>query len=142
MIGGTLTSSPSFSPSINAEFKGTGNDYIHSDPDNGRMRLDAHGVLEIVDLTPEISAVLSGSPDAKTTDFGNSCPLPPSPLVFSLYPDPFANAQNQKVVNMTFETGSSKYRALESGVYVGAGRFVVQEDKSVVVEYRTSKVAW
>lgn len=27
----------------------------------------------VVDITPELGAILSASPDAKTTDFGNSC---------------------------------------------------------------------
>jgi len=27
----------------------------------------------VVDITPELGAILGGSPDAKTTDFGNSC---------------------------------------------------------------------
>ena len=27
----------------------------------------------IVDITPELGAILGASPDAKTTDFGNSC---------------------------------------------------------------------
>ena len=27
----------------------------------------------VVDITPELGLVLGGSPDAKTTEFGNSC---------------------------------------------------------------------
>lgn len=46
MTGGTITPEPGFSPALDAEFVGTGNDYIHVDPDNGRMRLDAHGVVK------------------------------------------------------------------------------------------------
>lgn len=41
---------------------------------------------------------------------------------------------------MIFETGSEKYKALEIGVYVGAGRFVVERDKPVFVEYKVSRV--
>ena len=46
MTGGTVVSESSFSPALNAKLKGTGNDYIHNDPDGKRMRLNAHGVLE------------------------------------------------------------------------------------------------
>jgi hypothetical protein len=46
MTGGTLKSEPGFSPSINAEFMGVGNDYIHNDPTGKHMRLDAHGALK------------------------------------------------------------------------------------------------
>lgn len=48
MTGGTITPAPGFSPALDADFVGTGNDYIHMDPDNGRMRLDAHGVVKYV----------------------------------------------------------------------------------------------
>jgi hypothetical protein len=41
---------------------------------------------------------------------------------------------------LTFETGSGRYRELETGVYVGAGRFVVGKEKPVFVEYKVSKV--
>ncbi|MCJ1355905.1 MAG: hypothetical protein MMC33_005898 [Icmadophila ericetorum] len=130
MTGGTVVTEPGFEPKLDAEFVGTGNDYIHNDPDNGRMRLDAHGVVKdkssgsmiylsytgIVDITPELGAVLGGSPDAKTTDFGNS------------------------FIHMKFETGDPSLKALEQGVFVGAGRFRYENGKPVVVEYKLSKV--
>ena len=50
MTGGILKSDPSFSPSIDAEFVGTGNDYIHADPDGQHLRLNAHGVVKYVSL--------------------------------------------------------------------------------------------
>lgn len=46
MTGGTVKSESGFSPAIDAEFVGTGADYIHNDPDGKRMRLNAHGVLK------------------------------------------------------------------------------------------------
>ena len=86
MTGGSLKSEPSFSPSIDAEFVGTGNDYIHNDPDGKHMRLDAHGLAKdktggtiylhytgVVNITPELGAVLSGDPEAKSTEFGDVC---------------------------------------------------------------------
>lgn len=30
----------------------------------------------VVDITPELGAILGGSPDAKSTGFGNSCMFP------------------------------------------------------------------
>lgn len=69
-----------------------------------------------VALTPGVKAVLSGAADASTTDFGDS------------------------FVTFSFETGSEKWKELQNGVYVGAGRFVVGEGKGVIVEYRVSRV--
>ena len=43
------------------------------------------------------------------------------------------------VIHVTFETGSMRYKALEQGVFVGAGRFVL-EDGDLKVEYRISQV--
>lgn len=70
-----------------------------------------------VELTPGVSAILSGAPDAKSTEFGDS------------------------FVTFTFETGSKEYKELQNGTYVGAGRFVKEEGKKgVVVEYKVSRV--
>lgn len=46
MTGGTVKSAPNFSPAIDAEFVGVGNDYIHADPDGKHLRLNAHGVIK------------------------------------------------------------------------------------------------
>jgi len=69
-----------------------------------------------VALTPGVKAILSGSPDAKTTEFGDS------------------------FVNFSWETGTEGYKELENGTYVASGRFVVEGGK-VVVEYKVSRVA-
>lgn len=42
---------------------------------------------------------------------------------------------------MLFETGSDALRELESKVYVGSGRFIVEAGKPVIVEYKISEVA-
>jgi RNA polymerase I-specific transcription initiation factor RRN6 len=68
-----------------------------------------------VALTPGVLAILSGSPDAKSTEFGDS------------------------FVTFGFETGSEKYKELQNGTYVGAGRFV-NEGGQTVVEYKVSRV--
>ena len=43
---------------------------------------------------------------------------------------------------MHFETGDEKLKKLEERMFVGAGRFVVDEGKPATVEYRISQVAW
>lgn len=40
---------------------------------------------------------------------------------------------------MKFETGDKNLKDLEVGVFVGAGRFLVEKGKPVVVEYKISK---
>jgi hypothetical protein len=46
MVGGTLKAEPGFYSGFEAEVVGTGHDYIHVDPDGGRMRLNAHSVVK------------------------------------------------------------------------------------------------
>ncbi|KAL6718155.1 hypothetical protein ACLMJK_004243 [Lecanora helva] len=129
MTGGSIKSEPNFSPSIEAEFAGTGNDFIHNDPDGKAMRLDAHGAVRdksgaavylhytgVVNITPELGLILTESPEAKSTEFGDS------------------------FIDMKFETGDERLKTLEMGTFVGAGRFVVEKGKPVVVEYKVSKV--
>ena len=41
-----VKSEPGFSPSIDAEIIGSGNDYIHNDSNGKHMRLNAHGVVK------------------------------------------------------------------------------------------------
>jgi hypothetical protein len=48
ITGGTVRSEPGFEPTIEAKFKGTGNDYMHTDPTGKHMRLDSHVVIEWV----------------------------------------------------------------------------------------------
>jgi len=43
------------------------------------------------------------------------------------------------VIEIRFETGDENLKALEMGTFVGAGRFVVEKDRPVVVEYKVSK---
>lgn len=44
------------------------------------------------------------------------------------------------VIEMHFETGEEKLKELESSMFAGAGRFVVEQGKPVVVEYKVSKL--
>ncbi|KAL8752739.1 MAG: hypothetical protein Q9184_005642 [Pyrenodesmia sp. 2 TL-2023] len=130
MTGGTAVSHPDFNPSIDTILDSRGNDYIRTDPDGKHMRLDAHTVLMdknlgssvyahytgVIEITPALGAILSEKEDAKSTEFGDS------------------------FVHFTFETGDEKLKALENGVFVGAGRFIVEKGRPLTVEYRVSKV--
>ncbi|PYI00252.1 hypothetical protein BO78DRAFT_402168 [Aspergillus sclerotiicarbonarius CBS 121057] len=130
MTGGTVKSEPGFSPALDAEFVGVGNDYIHADPDGKHLRLDAHGVIKPKDgddliylnytgvctLMPEVLAVFAGTSPSGSTPF------------------------NTAFTHITFETGSERYKELESRVFVAQGRFNVEQGKPTVVEYHVSQV--
>lgn len=57
----------------------------------------------------------------------------------ALFPIPTQYLTVDPVIDMKFETGDEKLKGLETGVFVGAGRFVVEKGKPVVVEYKVSK---
>lgn len=48
MVGGTVKSEPGFLPAFNGQLASNGNDYIRTDPDGKRLRLDAHTVVKYV----------------------------------------------------------------------------------------------
>ncbi|KAF2866330.1 hypothetical protein BDV95DRAFT_208408 [Massariosphaeria phaeospora] len=129
MVSGTVKSEPGFEPALDAELHGVGYDYIHNDADGTNMRLDVRSQVITTDstilamyyrgtvaVTPGVKAVLGGDPAAKTTEWGDS------------------------FVTFSFETGSQKYKELQNGVFVAAGRFVVEEGEGGIVEYRVSRV--
>ncbi|KAF1950123.1 hypothetical protein CC80DRAFT_496974 [Byssothecium circinans] len=128
MVSGTVKSEDGFEPKLDAELHGVGYDYIHNDANGANMRLDVRSQVKTSDntllamyykgtvaLTPGVQAVLSNAPSAETTDYGDS------------------------FVNFTFETGSDKYKDLQNGVFVAAGHFVKEGEKTIV-EYKVSKV--
>lgn len=131
ITGGKIVSDPAYPVQLDSSFVGTGNDYIHNDPDGKHMRLDTHAVVRdirddliyvkyrgIIDITSELSDILGGSVHARSTEFGHS------------------------FIHIEFESGSERYRRLELGVFVAAGRFLVDEKKGrVSVEYKISQVA-
>ena len=47
---------------------------------------------------------------------------------------------NDIVIEMHFETGDERFKELELGIFVGAGRFLVEQGKPVTVEYKLGKV--
>ncbi|KAL9104006.1 MAG: hypothetical protein Q9163_000984 [Psora crenata] len=83
------------------------------DKNGSLIHLSYNGV---VDITPEVAAILGGSPDARSTEFGDS------------------------FIEMKFETGDEKFKDLELKMFVGAGRFIVEQGRPVTVEYKVSKV--
>lgn len=70
----------------------------------------------VIDLSSPAGKALRGEPDAATTDFGHA----------------FAHPK--------FETGVPALKGLENKVYVASGRFVVEQGKPLVVEYKISEV--
>lgn len=44
------------------------------------------------------------------------------------------------VTHVKFETGSAELKQLESKVYVGSGRFILEKDMPVIVEYKISEL--
>ncbi|KAJ1713764.1 hypothetical protein COH20_007895 [Aspergillus flavus] len=136
MTGGTVKGDSGFSPALDAEFVGVGNDYIHADADGKHLRLNAHGVLKtkddallylnytgVVTLTPAEQAVFAGTASEGSTPFGNICEY----IVGLSLPEP------------SLTTGDERYKDLENRVFVGQGRFNIESGKPVV-EYRVSQV--
>jgi hypothetical protein len=50
------------------------------------------------------------------------------------------DAHQVQVIEMRFTTGNEQFKELETSTFVGAGRFVLEEGKPIVVEYKLSKV--
>lgn len=44
------------------------------------------------------------------------------------------------VIQVRFETESAGLKPLEDKMYVGSGRFIVEENKPTIVEYKISEV--
>ena len=125
---GYLKSEPSYPIQIDAVFS-HGADYVKVDKDGKFARLEVQSVLKTakgealrynytgtVDLSSPGGKILRGESDAATTQFG----------------DAFGRIQ--------FETGAEGLKALENKVYVQSGRFIVEEGKPVIVEYKISEV--
>ncbi|KIX95231.1 uncharacterized protein Z520_09148 [Fonsecaea multimorphosa CBS 102226] len=89
LVSGSFLSEPGFPIRVDARLKGQGVDYVHNDPDGGRMRLRSDLVVGspflfpslqtihihytgIVDITNEMRRILGLSANAKSTEFGNS----------------------------------------------------------------------
>lgn len=106
-----------------------GADYIKVDKDGKCARLEVQSTLKAaegalrynytgtVDLTSPGGKIIRGEADAATTDFGNVFGQP------------------------IFETGTAAFKALENKTFVQSGRFIIEQGKPVVVEYKISEVS-
>ncbi|EXJ84801.1 hypothetical protein A1O3_05473 [Capronia epimyces CBS 606.96] len=125
---GTVKSEPGFSPAIDAKVE-FGTDHFNVTDDHRFVHLDVKAVLTNNDgatisytykghleVTPELGLIFAGSPEAKTTDFGNG------------------------FTHITFETGAAHLKSLESARFVGTSRFIVQDGKGPVIETKISKI--
>ncbi|KAI9862500.1 MAG: hypothetical protein M1813_004351 [Trichoglossum hirsutum] len=126
--GGSLKSEPGFSPAVDAEFL-FGADYFRIDPSQKHVRLDVRSLLKnnngslinfgyagYIETTEAIAKIFEASPEAESIEFGH---------IFC---------------HFIFETGDDTLRDLESGEFVGMGRFIVEHGKPLTVEYKISKV--
>ncbi|EEQ28704.1 uncharacterized protein MCYG_01523 [Microsporum canis CBS 113480] len=115
MTGGTVKSEPGFSPAFNGKLASNGNDYIRTDPDEtgASVYINYTGVVE---LTPEIGAILTGQSESASTPFGN---------IF---------------ITLKFESGDADHAALENGIFVASGRFIYEKGKQPIVDYKVSQV--
>jgi len=106
-----------------------GSDFLRQDPSGKLLRLEVYSVLKdqsgtmitytysgVLNRSPGVAKILEGSADAETTGFGDA------------------------FTHVLFETGDEKLRAMEEKVYVASGRFIIEEGKGPIVEYKISEV--
>ncbi|CAG7561676.1 unnamed protein product [Fusarium equiseti] len=124
---GTLISEPGYEPSIDAKFI-HGSDFLRRDPDGQWVKLEVTSVAHdtsgammrfsyngVVYTEGDEGKVIRGDANATTTGFGNA------------------------FVQIRFETDAPGLKVLQDKLYVGSGRFVIEEDKPVIVEYKISE---
>ncbi|RSL66796.1 hypothetical protein CEP54_003563 [Fusarium duplospermum] len=164
---GTLVSEPGYEPPLEATFV-HGSDFLRRDPDGERVRLDVSSVARdsasgamlrfsyngVVGMAGDEGRVIRGDGNATTTGFGNACEFCPShepcawrcPLSISslrrvsvgiLVNPPWLISI---VVQVRFETNASGLKPLQDKLYVGSGRFIVEENQPIIVEYKISEV--
>ena len=81
----------------------------------------------VIHVSPSLSLLLSARIIPSVYCLLPSFHFPPNSVIANL------------VIEMKFETGDEKLKDLETGVFLGAGRFVVEPGKPAVVEYKISK---
>ncbi|KAM7207661.1 Uncharacterized protein family UPF0311 [Naviculisporaceae sp. PSN 640] len=131
---GSIKSEPNYPIKLDATFV-HGADFIRADPSGKNVRLEVHSVIRdslngggggllrfnytgVISTEGPNGKVLGGSPDAATTPFGDA------------------------FINASFETGVPELAEIQNKVYVGSGRFVLEEGKPVTVEYKISEVSY
>ncbi|KAK4162145.1 hypothetical protein QBC43DRAFT_322467 [Cladorrhinum sp. PSN259] len=125
----TLVSEPSYSIAVDAVLL-QGADFIRTDPDGRHVRLEVQSLAKdkttggfirfnytgTVNIEGPNGKVLKGEKDAATTEFGGA------------------------FTQVVFESSAPELAALQEKTYVGSGRFVLEEGKPPVVEYKISEV--
>ncbi|KAK2768936.1 hypothetical protein CKAH01_00543 [Colletotrichum kahawae] len=144
---GALVSEPDYPLRIDAVFL-HGSDFLRFDPDGSRARLEVASALRdratgavirfdytgTIDISGPAGRVLKDLPGAGTTEFGDACE-------FSMLFSSGGQAKpGHAVTSAKFESGHEALRELQNKVYVGSGRFVLEEGKPIVVEYKISEV--
>ncbi|KAJ4271873.1 hypothetical protein NW762_000582 [Fusarium torreyae] len=126
---GTLISEPGYEPSLEATFV-HGSDFLRRDPDGQWVKLEVSSVARdisgavlrfnyngVVDMAGDEGKVIRGDANATTTGFGNA------------------------FVQVRFETDAPGLKLLQDKLYVGSGRFVIEEDQPIIVEYKISEIS-
>lgn len=156
---GTIVSEAGYPYPLHATFI-HGSDFLRRDRDGQHVRLDVTSTARddtgallrfsyngIVGMAGEEGKVIRGDKNATTTGFGSVCKRNPpnsaSPLCGrerdiqggDLEADP-----RVLVIQVRFETESAGLKPLEDKLYVGSGRFIVEENKPTIVEYKISEV--
>lgn len=86
--------------------------YLSRDKDGALLTYSYKGIIEIDEA---FLAILTGSPDAKTTSYGKA------------------------LSQIKFGTGSERHKDLENGLFVGSAHFVVENGK-YFVETKISRI--
>jgi len=125
IVGGSIDSVPGFTPPLHAVID-HGDDLVEIDNDGQRLRLNARIIIKngedflsvsavgIVTLTPEVQAILAGT--GSTTPFGDI------------------------VITAKFQTGNPDLKGLENSIFVGSGRFLVNQNATISIQYGISEV--
>ncbi|KAF4465943.1 hypothetical protein FALBO_7199 [Fusarium albosuccineum] len=124
---GTIKSEPGFETSLDAEMV-FGADYVRMVPDQSHVTINVSAILKNIDgalltysykgiigVNEEFMAVFTGSPDAKTTSYGNA------------------------ISHVKFEASGDDLRGLNTGLFIGSAHFVV-ENGSFFIETKISKI--
>ncbi|KAI8650242.1 hypothetical protein NCS56_01476800 [Fusarium sp. Ph1] len=125
---GTLVSEPGYEPPLEATLS-TGATFCAATRTAKRVRLDVSSRREdstsgamlrfsyngVVGVAGDEGRVIRGD-NATTTGFGNA------------------------FVQVRFETNASGLKPLQDKLYVGSGRFIVEENQPIIVEYKISEV--
>lgn len=148
---GSLVSEPTYPYAVRATFL-HGSDYLRRDQDGQHVRLevtstardeDNHSLVRfsytgIVAMDGEEGKVIRGDANATTTGFGNACMYTLWKMSLSLSMLTFSC---DLVVQVRFETQDPYLGPLEDKMYVGSGRFIVDPNAPIVVEYKISEVS-